>query len=267
VIVTAVAFAPDDPIPASFTFALNDPVVAFAGTFPAHTAPVPLLKFTHAGRLPDVTINVYGGVPFVTSTGHACPIVAVKLAAIVGFAATVMLMGVSAVPLAFSVTGIITARSDAGAVYVAVVVVFPLAMFTCVLLTVPHPPAGAGAPHVGAPNVTPFPLVSFVATDISVVCPFTSTCIKEELLCTVTAPGLPLPPPQTARPTLSNSTPNTPIAVLFGRVLITFLLACILGPVPPAENPGEVPELAHAVKLAAITEQVAARDISGFFGS
>lgn len=128
--VTAVAFAPDEPLPASVTFALNDPVVAFVGTLPAHTAPVPLLKFTQAGRLPDVTVSVKGGVPFDTSTGHACPIVAVRLLAIVGSAATVMLIGVSAAPVAFSVTGIITARSDDGAMYVAVVVVVVPALLT-----------------------------------------------------------------------------------------------------------------------------------------
>ena len=115
VMVTAVAFAPDEPSPASVTFALKDEVVALVGTFPEHSAPVLVLKLTQPGRLPDVTISVKGGVPFDTRTGHACPIVAVRLAAIVGSVATVMLMGVSVALLTFRVTGIITLRSDDGA--------------------------------------------------------------------------------------------------------------------------------------------------------
>lgn len=250
VIVTAVALAPDEPMPASVTFALKDPVVAFVGTFPAHTAPVPLLKFTHAGKLPDVTISVKGGVPPVTSTGHACPIVAVSVVAIVGSATTVMLIGVSAAPLTLNVTGIITGAADAGAVYVAVVVVVPLAVIVCALPTVPHPLADGGVPHVGVPNITPLSLESFVTVAVRVVCPFASTCAKEELLLTVIVAAPPLPPPQFVRPTIIAS-PKAAIAIRSITVLITFLLKCVLnsicaarcllGPGPRAEAAGKVP--------------------------
>ena len=117
-----------------------------------------------------------------TRTGHACPMVTVSGVAIVGSATTVMAMGVSVALVAFRVTGIVTLAADAGAVYVAVVLLVPLAVVIWTLDTVPHPPAGAGDPQVGVPNATPLPFESLVAVAVRVICPFASTCMREDPL-------------------------------------------------------------------------------------
>lgn len=78
--------------------------------------------------------------------------------------------------------------------------------------------------------------------------------------------GALLPPPHPVRAkTIRN--PKAAITVLLSAVFITFLLVGILGWHPRGNSQESACGFAFAVKLPAISEQVAARDISGLFVS